>query len=330
MVVSAMAREAAEAPEAVARFLARNEAALKKLGQRLRDHPPPVILTSARGSSDHAAGYLKYLVEILFGVPCCSMGASVVSVYGARLAVKDAVCITISQSGMSPDIVALQAAARLAGAYTVALVNAEDSLVAQGADLVLPLCAGPEKSVAATKSFIAACAASAAITAHWRGGDLVNAVAALPAALGVATSVDWPEAVALARGAESLYVLGRGLSLPIAAETALKLKETCAIHAEAYSAAEVMHGPLELLGAGFPVLVYAPDDAARASTQDAIAKLRRTGARVVVAEPVAAPHAFLAPIVLIQTAYRFIEATAQARGRDPDRPRHLHKITETV
>jgi glutamine---fructose-6-phosphate transaminase (isomerizing) len=166
--MSAMAREAAEAPEAVARFLARNDGALKMLGARLRQHPPPVILTSARGSSDHAAGYFKYLIEIMTGVPCCSMGASVVSVYGAKLAVKDAVCITISQSGMSPDIVALQAAARAAGAYTVALVNAEDSLVANRADLVLPLCAGPEKSVAATKSFIAACAASAAIAAHWR------------------------------------------------------------------------------------------------------------------------------------------------------------------
>jgi glutamine---fructose-6-phosphate transaminase (isomerizing) len=125
-------------------------------------------------------------------------------------------------------------------------------------------------------------------------------------------------------------VLGRGLSLPIAAETALKLKETCAIHAEAYSAAEVMHGPLELLGADFPVLVYAPDDATRVSTAEAIARLRRIGARVAVAEPAIALHPFLAPIAMIQTAYRFIEATARARGRDPDRPRHLQKITETV
>ena len=333
--MSAMAREAQEAPEAVARFLERNAAALKEIGARLRKSPPPVIITSARGSSDHAAGYFKYLVEILFGVPCCSIGASVVSVYGAKLAVREAVCFTISQSGMSPDIVALQDAARRGGAFTVALVNAEDSVVARNADLVLPLCAGPETSVAATKSFIAALAAGAAIAAHWQNDDLLKAVAALPETLHQARGIAWPEALELAGSADSLYVLGRGPALPIAAETALKLKETCAIHAEAYSTAEVMHGPLELLEADFPVLVYAPNDHSREPTLAAIAKLRGTGARVLVVGDgglavAAANHPLLAPISMIQTAYGFIEKTARAKGRDPDRPRLLRKVTETI
>ncbi len=331
-----MAREAAEAPEAVARFLQRNDGVLKDIGARLRQRPPPAIITSARGSSDSAAGYFKYLVEILTGLPCSSMGASVVSVYGAKLQLKGGLCLTISQSGKSPDIVALQEAARKAGALTVALVNVEYSPAALAADICLPLHAGPELSVAATKSYIVSLVAGAAIVAHWLARkDLLSAISALPEQLAMASKLNWPEAVALARDAESLYVLGRGPSLPIAVETALKLKETCAIHAEAYSIAEVMHGPLELLGEGFPVLAYSPEDESRQSSRSSLATMRKTGARVVVVEEGGLPYvrtgnSLLDPISMIQTAYRFVEAAAVARGRDPDRPRLLKKVTETV
>jgi glutamine---fructose-6-phosphate transaminase (isomerizing) len=334
--MSHMARETAEAPEAAARFLRRNQDALKEIGARLGRNPPPVIITSARGSSDSAAGYFKYLVEILAGVPCSSMGASVVSVYGAKLRLRNGLCVTVSQSGQSPDIVALQDAARKAGALTVALVNAEESPVARAADICLNLDAGPELSVAATKSFIVSLVAGASIVARWLGHkELLAAIAALPDHLALAAKIDWPEAVDLARDAQSLYVLGRGPALPIAMETALKLKETCAIHAEAHSIAEIMHGPLELLGEGFPVLAYSPEDESRQSARSSLAALRNTGARVVVAETGGLPYAragnsLLDPISMIQTAYRFIEAAAIARGRDPDRPRLLKKITETV
>jgi glutamine---fructose-6-phosphate transaminase (isomerizing) len=334
--MSHMAREAAESPEAVARFLDCNSKSLVEIGARLRLKPPPVIITSARGSSDNAAGYFKYLTEILTGVPCCSMGASVVSVYGAKLQARDGFCLTISQSGKSPDIVALQDAARRAGALTVAVVNVEDSPAAHAADICLPLHAGPEVSVAATKSFIVSLVAGAAIVAHWLNDtDLIAAVSALPDHLAKAMVIDWPEVVAFAQNAESLYVVGRGPTLPVAVETALKLKETCAIHAEAYSIAEVMHGPLELLGDGYPVLAYSPDDKSRSTSRDALTKMRRTGAHVLVAEEGGLPFqrtgdSLLDPISIIQTAYRFIEATAIARGRDPDKPRLLKKVTETV
>ena len=334
--MSHMAREAAEAPEAVARFLERNAKTLAEIGTHLKRKSPPVIVTSARGSSDCAAGYFKYLTEILTGVPCSSIGASVVSVYGATLHMKDGLCVTISQSGKSPDIVALQDAARRAGALTVALVNVEDSPAAHAADICLPLYAGPELSVAATKSFIVSLVAGAAIVAHWLDHKgLLAAIANLPDQLAKAEKINWPEAVELAKDAESLYVVARGPSLPIATETALKLKETCAIHAEAYSIAEVMHGPLELLGNGFPVLAYSPEDAARASSRDSLDKMRKTGAHILVAEEGGLPYArtsnsLLDPISIIQTAYRFVEATAVARGRDPDRPRLLKKVTETV
>ena len=334
--MSHMADEARQAPQAVARFLERNGAAVAALGARLREAPPAVVVTSARGSSDHAAGYFKYLAEIALGVPVCSLGASVVSVYGAAMRLRGALALTISQSGQSPDIVALQDAARRGGALTVALVNAEDSPLARAAEIVLPLCAGTERSVAATKSFIVSLAAGAAIVAAWRDdAKLMAAVKDLPQALESAARLEWPEFADMAARAESLYVLGRGPSLPIAAETALKLKETCAVHAEAYSLAEVMHGPLELLGDGFPVLAYSPQDASRPSALAALARLRATGARVLAAEegglPVArSGHPLLDPICAIQTAYLSIELAARRRGRDPDQPRHLNKVTQTV
>ena len=173
--------EASEAPEAVARFLQHNGKALRELGQRLRKSDPPVVITSARGSSDHAAGYLKYLVEIALGIPCASVGASVASVYGAPLKVSNGLAVTISQSGKSPDIVALQEAAKASGALTVALVNVENSPAATTADVCLPLCAGPEQSVAATKTFIVSLVAAACVVAHWRNdAALLDAIQQLP------------------------------------------------------------------------------------------------------------------------------------------------------
>jgi glutamine---fructose-6-phosphate transaminase (isomerizing) len=333
--MSLMRSEALEAPEAVARFLEHNATALKDLGRKLQALNPPVVITSARGSSDHAANYLKYLTEIALGVPCASVGASVASVYGATLKIPNGLAITISQSGKSPDIVTLQAAAKLSGALTLALVNDADSPAGQNADICMPLCAGPEKSVAATKSFIVSLVAAASIVAAWKDDDALRyAIQRLPEQLQRACAIEWPGFVTQAVEAESLYVLGRGPSFPMAQETALKLKETCAVHAEAYSVAEVMHGPLELVEAAFPLLVFGQADAALAGTQAAVAKLRALGAHVCFAggelPVVETTHPLLSPITMIQTAYLAIERVAQQRGRNPDKPRHLKKITETV
>lgn len=334
--MSFMADEAREAPEAVARFLDRNARTLRELGSHLRRQSRRMVLTSARGSSDHAAGYFKYLCEILLGIPCASIGASVVSVYGASLKASGSLCLTISQSGQSPDIVALQEAVKKAHGLTVALVNDAASPAALNADICLPLHAGPERSVAATKSFIASLAAGAAVIAAWLEDEMFSsALKALPERLEAATRLTWPGFVAQARDASSLYVVGRGPCLSIAAETALKLKETCAIHAEAYSVAEIMHGPLELVGSAFPVFAYVPDDAARSNTQSALTKIRAAGAHVLTVEQGGLPYAatgnpLLDPIAMIQTAYLAIEQVAQARNRNPDQPRLLKKVTETI
>ncbi len=335
-----MASETAEAPAAVARFLDRNAAALADLGALLRRLGPPVVVTCARGSSDHAAAYFKYLCEITLGVPVASLGPSVASIYGAPLKLAGAALVTISQSGRSPDIVALQQAAKQAGALTIAIVNDTDSPAALEADCLLPLQAGAELSVAATKSFIASCVAGAAIVAAWAGdAALAAAVRGLPDTLGKALEADWSAAEALAEE-QSLYVLGRGPALAIAAEAALKLKETASLHAEAFSPAEVMHGPLELVEPGFPVLALAPDDAAAATTRLALDKLATSGAKLFTASSAAMPghhlpavstgHGLVDPIAQIQSFYRLAEQVARLRGRDPDRPERLRKVTRTV
>ncbi|HSF64292.1 MAG TPA: SIS domain-containing protein [Paracoccaceae bacterium] len=331
-----MRDEALQAPQAVARFLDQNGTALTDLGRRLRAAPPPAILTNARGSSDHAATYFKYLAEILLGLPVASVGASVVSVYGAQLHVPGGLCLTISQSGQSPDILALQAAARAGGALAVALINAPDTPAARDSDLCLPLMAGPELSVAATKSQIVSMVAGAAVVAHWAGdAALLAAIARLPDTLARAGAQDWSALPRHLEQAASVYVLGRGPSLAIAAETALKLKETCGIHAEPHSLAEVMHGPLEIVRDGFGVLAFVPPDAAAPASAQAIVRLRAAGAQVVVAGegglPFAATgHPLLDPVSMMLSAYLAIDTLARLRGRDPDRPAHLAKVTRTV
>jgi glutamine---fructose-6-phosphate transaminase (isomerizing) len=337
---SLMSRETTEAPAVVARMLTRNTAVITTIGQRLRSLNPPVILTCGRGSSDHAAAYFKYLTEIMLGVPVASVGPSIASVYEAPLKLKGAALVTISQSGQSPDIVALQRAAKAAGALTIALVNVTDSTVAAEADFVVPLYAGEEKSVAATKSFIASCAAAAAIVAAWSGDvALTTAVNQLPQTLQTALTHDWSAAEALA-SERSLYVLGRGPALAMAEEAALKLKETASLHAEAFSPAEVMHGPLQLVERGFPVLCFAPDDAAAVTTCAALDRLVSSGAKVFTSTALAMPgvrlpiaatgHGLTDPIAIIQSFYVLAERIARLRGHDPDRPVRLRKVTETM
>ena len=325
-----MAREIAEAPQAVARMLATNATALAELGRLYRERKPSHIVTCARGSSDCAASYFKYLVEITLGLPCCSVGASVVSVYGARLALRDTLLLTISQSGKSPDILAFQAEAKRAGIPTLAITNTEDSPLARDADLCLPLCAGLEQSVAATKSFITSAAMAAGLAAAASGdAKLSDALQGLPDDLGKALSLRWSEAEDMLSGSQSSFVLGRGPSLPMAQEASLKLKETSGLHAEAYSAAEVIHGPMELVTKGFPVLVFSPSDKAQATTQETAKRLGEAGAHVVIPDYAATRHPLLDPISLIQTFYGSAERIARRRGRNPDQPRLLKKVTET-
>jgi glutamine---fructose-6-phosphate transaminase (isomerizing) len=303
---------------------------------------PPLVATIARGSSDCCALYLKYLVEILSGVPCASIGPSIATLYRAPLRLQSAVSVAISQSGRSPDIVEMQRAARRAGALAVALVNDVVSPLAEDAEALLPLCAGTERSVAATKSMIAGLVAGASLVAAWRDDrQLADAIAGLPDILRGQTAPPPAAMLESMANARSAFVLGRGATLAIAAEAALKLKETCAIHAEAYSAAEVLHGPAELVRPGFPVIAFVPSDEARDGMLVTLAQLADAGAKVIAIEAGGEDGAdrlaaakiettLLEPIVMIHRFYRLAEALSLRLGRDPDHPRNLSKVTETV
>ena len=258
-----MAREAAEAPVAIAAMLRDNAEALARLGDRLRSDPPAVVVTCARGSSDHAATYGKYLIETSTGVPVASAAPSVASLYDAPPRVGGGLVIAISQSGRSPDLLATVRAHADAGAHVVALVNDEASPLAAMAGTLLPLRAGPERAVAATKSCLASLAGLAAIAAAWSGDPaLAEALAGLPDAVDDALRTDWSAALPTLVPAERMFVLARGYGLGIAQEAALKLKETSSIQAEAFSAAEVRHGPMRIVDDGFPVLAFATSDTA--------------------------------------------------------------------
>lgn len=338
---AAMARETAEAPEVVARLMRDCRPAVAELERLFTSRRPTHLVTSARGSSDHAAHYLKYLCEILLGLPCASVGASVASVYGARLDLEGCIVTAVSQSGASPDSLAFAAEVKRAGAPLITITNAADSPLGRLADVPLVLGAGPEESVAATKTFIASVALAARIIAAWAGSaEVVDACERLPEALARAASIAWPpledRLVGLGENA-SLYVLGRGPALAMAEEAALKLKETSGLHAEAYSTAEVVHGPMELIRPDFPVVLMAPPDAAAGTNRATAARLRAAGAEVYIAghEPgdlptAATAHPLLDPIAMIQSFYGCACRIAIRRGRDPDRPHLLSKVTRTL
>jgi len=319
------------------------------LARRLAAMPRHVALTVARGSSDHAASYFAALTMSRIGVPVASLPMSIATLQQAPLRVRDQFAIAFSQSGRSPDLVETMCALRDAGALTAAAVNAPASPLADAAGIELPLRAGRELSVAATKSYVAMLAISAQLVTFWqRDGALLDALRALPEALGRAGRLDWARAIDALSDVSQMIVIGRGTGLAIAQEAALKLKETSGIQAEAFSSAEVRHGPMELIGEGYPILVFAPRGPEQAGLIELARDMKGRGASVLLAVPpgaIADAHAqeaadamlplattadpVLDPIAAILTFYVMAAALAAARGRNPDEPRYLNKVTQT-
>lgn len=335
-----MLREIREIPAVTERQI-RQGAAYREEGERLRHELPLFLATCARGSSDQAVTYLKYMAEQRVGIPVASIGPSVASVYGAPLKFSGGVLLTVSQSGGSPDLVSLQERAAAGGARTVALLNVPDSPVGRAAGSVLPMMAGPEKAVAATKSFAASLVALASVVAHWSNDRaLLTALERLPERLAKALDCDWSAAALPVAAAHSLFTIGRGPGLGVAGEAALKLKETCRLHAESYSAAEVQHGPIALARDRFAALVFANGDEADASIMRATENLASADASVFVAggdgrhghalPTIDAGHPLLNPIARIVSFYRFVEALSVSLGENPDAPALLRKVTRTV
>jgi glucosamine--fructose-6-phosphate aminotransferase (isomerizing) len=334
-----MLKEALASADVVAAQL-NDTSRVEALAARLAQEPRHVALTVARGSSDHAASYFASLTMSRVGLPVASLPMSVATLQQAPLQVRNQLALGFSQSGKSPDLVGTMQALREAGALTVAAVNVPGSPLEDACEFYLPLLAGPERSVAATKSYIAMLSVSAQLVAHWQKDEaLLDGLKSLPDALRRAGALDWSKAVDELRDAERMIVIGRGLGLAIAQEAALKLKETSGIQAEAFSSAEVRHGPMELIDRDYPLLVFAPRGPEQAGLLQLARDMQARGARVLLAAPddvpeatlplVSTAHAALDPIAAILSFYVMAAGLAAARGRNPDAPRHLMKVTET-
>ncbi|MDR2323858.1 MAG: SIS domain-containing protein [Acidovorax sp.] len=338
-----MLEEARSAPAVVATQFAQAEP-VAALVRELVSPCLAVVLTVARGSSDHAAAYFANLVMGRLGLPVASLPMSTVTLHDSVMKVGGQLAVAFSQSGRSPDLVETMQALRRAGAATLALVNVSGSPLAQACAYSLPLAGGEEHSVAATKSYIAMLSMSALLVAslerHLLGrSELFDVLGSLPSALLQALEQDWSALGRALEDAEHMIVIGRGAGLGIAQEAALKLKETSGIQAEAFSSAEVRHGPMEIIDKDFPLLVFAPRGPEQQGLLAFASEMRARGARVLLAAPAGTPqlvlpiaptgHALLDPISVIQSFYPAAEQLARLRGREPDAPRHLHKITQT-
>lgn len=339
--------EIRDQPEALGRLLREGRERAEEIAARIRERAPRYVVIAARGSSDNAARYAQYLFGAHNRLPVCLATPSLYTAYAAGPSLADALVIGVSQSGRSPDIVSVLEAGRRDGSLTVAITNEPGSPLARAAEHVLPLLAGPEQAVAATKTYTSSLAALAMLSTALAGrAEPWSELAAVPAHVSRALEANGELSSKVARYlyAEHFVVVGRGFNYSSAFEIALKLKETSYLVAEPYSPADLLHGPVAMIDRGFPALVVAPSgrvlsdlaslidtlDARHAelvAVSDDAAVLGR--ARVALPLPAGIPE-WLSPLVAVVPGQLFASALARTRGLDPDRPRGLTKVTETL
>lgn len=327
-----MAAEAAEAPQRIAEQLAANAMLIKDIVAVIRQRAPKFIYMVGRGSSDHAGVFAKYLAEIELGLPVVAAAPSIASIYQRSLLLSDALVLVISQSGRSPDILAQVEMAKNSGALVVALVNDTSSPLAQQAHHVVPLRVGSEHAVAATKSYLATLSAVIHLIAVWADNtSLQQALTQLPALLQQAVALPQQLHAATLAQVSHLVVLGRGLGYAVAREIALKLKEVCGIHAEAFSSAEFLHGPVTLVKDRFAIIDVTVADETLTAHQQQVEEVRRRGADIVQLHhnPIDT-HPRLLPLLILQRFYLDVETVAHSRGINPDAPPGLNKVTRTL
>jgi glutamine---fructose-6-phosphate transaminase (isomerizing) len=334
---SAMARETAEIPAAAERLLARTEK-FAAIADRIGQAKPRIVVFCGRGSSGHAGVYLRYLFEARLGLLGSAAAPSVVTAYQRPPDMRDALFVVVSQSGRSPDIVKATQVARQSGALTLAIVNDENSPAAAASELVLPIDAGPERSVAATKSVVLSMIAGAQLVATLaRDDELKDQLRRLPARLSDALACDWSAWADRAAGAAVSFVVGRGYGLGVVREIALKVAEVLRVPALGYSAAELQHGPRASITPATPVLVLRQNDEAATAIDDFVRDLADAGGTAFTAGGAAGTlpwigdgHPVCDPVLMLIPVYCAIEAAARRRGFDPDNPPHLKKVTRTL
>ena len=335
-----MRAEALEAADVAHKQFRENKSLLENISKELLSIDPYSIVSIARGSSDHAAQYLNYLTMAKLGKLPTSLSMSILTLYKTQLDISRSIGIAISQSGQSPDVVNPLQYFTENSPGSIALVNDTSSPLAKIAKWTVPLHAGAEKSVAATKSFIASLSASAHLVGSWKQDKLLlEGLERLPEDLKKAQSCDWTSAIPVLKNAKRIMIVGRGYGLSLALETALKFKETCSIQAEAFSAAEIKHGPQALIENGYPLIVFANRGPALHSMLELAEDMRARGATVILAAPsfvkeknleIHSAHCEDLDILsAAQSFYLMIEELSRSLGLNPDEPRHLSKVTKT-
>ena len=339
-----MAREVAEQPAALRRLLAEGAQPIRAIAEQIAARKPRFVLLTARGTSDNVALYAKYLLEIKLGLPCGLTSMSTTTAYGAQQELRDVLVITISQSGGSPDLVASTRAAREAGAITLAVTNNPGSPLAEVSEYHVDVMAGPEYALPATKTYTSSLLALYLLVEGLRGGDGGEA-GELPARAEelLTRQAEIRTLAARYRFAERMLFTSRGYGYPTVKEAALKLMETTYVPALSYSGADLLHGPLAMVGNLSPVIAVVPDGRGGTALQPVLDRLRESGADLVVFGPEADVAKASAGFALptdgvpeeLQTILEIIplqllayEVTL-ARGQNPDTPRGLAKVTET-
>lgn len=332
MTQTIMEQEAKQAPSVIEQQITANQALMERIGEKLRLISPKLVMIIGRGSSDHAGVFGKYLIEIEAGIPVCAAAPSVASVYGKSLDLNGALVIVISQSGRSPDIIAQAKMAKAAGGYCIALVNDESSPLTDIVDDFVPLKAGEEVSVAATKSYLATLSALLQLTAYWsQNTGLIEALNTLPSAMQAMVDSDAQLTPESLENVKNMVVLGRGLGYAVTKEMALKLKEVSSIHAEAFSSAEFLHGPVTLVEQGLAILDCAVNDESAEAHQEQIEEMAERGADLVHLKQLDQQiHPRLAPLVVLQRFYLDVAHVAVSKGFNPDEPKGLKKVTRTI
>ncbi len=337
-----MAAEIAEQPAVLQRVLDDGTADARGVAGLLARRAPRFVLLAARGTSDHAALYAKYLVEIGLGLPCGLASPSTFTAYGARPDLRDVLVVAVSQSGGSPDLVGTVEVARSCGAATLAVTNAPGSALAGAAELHLDVHAGAELAVAATKSYTAELLTLFLVVDAWAGGDGTEA-AGLPDAAADLVSRRGEVAAAAQRYrfASRLVMTGRGYAYPTAREAALKLMETSYVAAHAFSGADLLHGPLAMVDPQYPVVAVVPGGVGADAMSPVLDRLLEVGADLLVLgtqDPPPGAHGLRLPGGLSERVHPVVDIVplqwlalemALARGLDPDAPRSLSKVTRT-
>jgi glucosamine--fructose-6-phosphate aminotransferase (isomerizing) len=346
MGTSHLKREILEQPQVLQELLENERASVERIAATIRNRAPHFILLAARGTSDNAARYGQYLFSAANGLPVALATPSLFTLYGKSPRLGESLVMAISQSGQSPDIVAVVEEGRRQGALTLAITNDANSPLATTAEHVILLHAGQERSIAATKTYTASLLAVAMLsTALAEDEEGFRALDALPVLMSevVASAPDIIKAAKTYRDIEACVVISRGYNYATAFEIALKLKELAYILAEPYSSADFEHGPVALVERGFPVLAVVPEGCVAEELVDLLHRLRERKARLVVIAnrddalalaqtplplPVGVPE-WLSPLLAVVPGQLFTLGLIESKGLDPDHPRGLRKVTLT-